>query len=171
MSEQPEDPIFVRADHDHGPCVSAALAAAAELCERRGVRLTVLRRQVLELVWGSHAPQGAYAILETLHRRGRRAAPPTVYRALDFLLGQGLVHRIVSMNAYVGCTTPGALHAGHFLICGGCGTAAEVDGRRIGAAVRRRAAEVGFKVERETVELRGLCPSCQDAPGERGDGG
>ena len=163
--------LFAGADHDHGPCVSTAISTASELCQRRGVRLTELRRQVLELVWRSHAPQGAYSLLETLLRLGRPAAPPTVYRALDFLLEQGLVHRIESLNAFVGCTAPGTLHAGHFFICSGCGSAAEVDNRRIGAAVRAGAAEAGFRVERETIELMGLCPDCQDSAPETSHAG
>ncbi|MEE8533577.1 MAG: Fur family transcriptional regulator [Alphaproteobacteria bacterium] len=157
---------FAGADHDHGRCIAAALDAAARLCGRRGARLTVLRRRVLELVWRSHAPTGAYAILETLHRDGRRAAPPTVYRALDFLLGQGLIHRIESLNAFVGCRDPDTPHAGQFLICNGCGTAAELDDRRIGAALSESASDAGFRLERQTVELRGLCPSCQEEPGD-----
>lgn len=155
---------FTSDDHDHDHCIAVALNAAAGLCERRGAKLTELRRQVLELVWRSHEPQGAYAILETLHHRGRRAAPPTVYRALDFLLGQGLIHRIESLNAFVGCVTPGEAHTGHFLICSSCGGAAEVNDRRIGDAVHESAIEIGFEVERETIELRGLCPSCRTAP-------
>ncbi len=108
---------FTSADHDHGHCVATALDAAASLCQRRRARLTPLRRRVLELVWRSHEPQGAYDILDTLGERGRRAAPPTVYRALDFLLGQGLIHRIESLNAFVGCRDPDTPHAGQFLIC------------------------------------------------------
>ncbi len=153
---------FAGADHDHRRCIAAALEAATELCVRRGARLTELRRRVLELVWRSHAPQGAYAILETLRRRGRRAAPPTVYRALEFLLAQGLIHRIESASAFVGCTAPGRPHAGHFLICNDCGAAAEVDDSRVGSALRDSAAEVGFRVERQTIELSGYCPDCQD---------
>ena len=168
MTESKSLSTFAGADHDHGRCVSGALAAAVEVCERRGARFTELRRQVLELVWRSHAPQGAYAILETLQRQGRAAAPPTVYRALDFLLAQGLIHRIETFNAFVGCSSPGTRHSGHFLICNGCGVAAEVHNRRIGAAVQDSAAEVGFKVERQTIELTGLCPTCQDAPREGG---
>ncbi len=158
----PPSAPFASADHDHRACVSAALAVAAEVCEGRGTRLTALRRRVLELVWRSHAPQGAYAILETLRRRGRRAAPPTVYRALEFLLAQGLIHRIESASAFVGCTAPGRPHAGHFLICSDCGATAEVDDRRVGSALRDSAAEVGFRVERQTIELSGYCPDCQD---------
>ena len=161
---------FAGADHDHRRCIAAALAAAAELCARRGARLTALRRRVLELVWRSHAPQGAYDILETLHRQGRRAAPPTVYRALDFLLAQGLVHRIESASAFVGCAAPGEPHAGHFLICSVCGAAAEVDDHRVGSAVRESAAEAGFRVERQTIEVTGHCPDCQGASPD-GDGG
>lgn len=162
--EQP----FPRADHDHDSCVTEALAAATRLCQRRGARLTELRRRILALVWRSHAPQGAYAILATLQGQGRRAAPPTVYRALEFLLEHGLIHRIESLNAFVGCATPGEPHAGHFLICSGCGASAEVDDRRIGAAVRDSVADTGFKLERQTIELTGLCPDCQTTPEDVG---
>ncbi len=161
---QPSDStyLFTSADHDHGHCIATALDGAGELCQRRGARLTTLRRQVLEMVWRSHEPQGAYAILETLNGQGRRAAPPTVYRALDFLLGHGLIHRIESLNAFVGCPTPNQPHTGHFLICDGCGGAAEVNDHRIGDALQASANDIGFKIKRETIELRGLCPGCQD---------
>ncbi len=162
---------FVAADHDHDHCITSAMDAASALCARRGARLTAQRRRVLELVWRSHAPQGAYAILETLYRDGHPAAPPTVYRALDFLLAQGLIHRIESLNAFVGCPTPHTSHPGHFLICDGCGAAAEVNDRRLRAAIRRSAGDIGFKVERQTIELRGLCPECQDTGPEPAYGG
>ena len=149
------------ADHDHDRCIADAVAAAAELCERRGARLTDLRRRILELVWRSHAPRGPYSILDTLQQQGRSAAPPTVYRALDFLLAHGLVHRIESLNAVVGCPTPGKAHTGHFLICTGCGIAAEVDDRRIGDAVAASAGKVVFRIERQTSEGAGRCPSGQ----------
>ena len=163
--------LFEAADHDHDLCISEAVAAAAELCERRGARLTDLRRHILELVWRSHAPRGAYSILETLYQQGRSAAPPTVYRVLDFLLAHGLIHRIESLNAVVGCPTPGKPHTGHFLICNGCGIAAEVDDRRIGDAVAASAGEVGFRVERQTIELAGRCPNCQDGEGRESHAG
>ncbi|MGB8273652.1 MAG: transcriptional repressor, partial [Alphaproteobacteria bacterium] len=126
---------FPGAAHDHGSCVAAAVEHAARLCAKRHARLTDLRRHVLELVWRSHEPVGAYAILETLRREGRKAAPPTVYRALEFLLAHGLVHRIESLNAFVGCVRPGSAHGGQFLICSACGAAAELNDGRIGRAV------------------------------------
>ena len=140
--------------HDHGSCIGDALDRAATVCERRGARLTPLRRQVLELVWRGHEPVGAYDLLE----RMGRAAPPTVYRALDFLMENGLVHRIESLNAYVGCDRPEAAHVSQFLICGDCGATAELEDERLAAQVEKRAAALGFAVERQTVEIRGRCP-------------
>ena len=151
---------FTSADHDHGHCIATALDGAAELCQRRGARLTTLRRQVLEMVWRSHEPQGAYTILETLNGLGRRAAPPTVYRALDFLLGHGLIHRIESLNAYVGCGDPFGAHGAQFLICEACGSVAEIDDAVISNGLNRRARGLGFQVRRQTVEILGLCAPC-----------
>lgn len=155
--------------HDHRACVASALAAAERLCARQGVRLTPIRRRVFELVWSSHAPIGAYDLLRRLSQEHARAAPPTVYRALDFLLAQGLIHRIESLNAFVGCADPGEAHAGQFLICDGCGAAAEMEDQAIDRAISRSAAEHGFAVERKTVEVRGRCPACRAARAEAGD--
>ena len=152
---------FTVGDHNHHHCVATALQAAAGLCERQGVRLTALRRRVLELIWRGHQPRGAYDLLEELHREGRRAAPPTVYRALEFLRANGLIHRIESLNAFIGCVAPDEPHSGHFMICNGCGGAAEVNDRAISYAVARSAAHSGFVIEQQTIELRGLCPACQ----------
>lgn len=152
--------LFPRSGHDHARCVSHALDAAAALCERDGQRLTPLRQRVLELVWSSHQPVGAYAILDRLRQDGRSAAPPTVYRALEFLLEQGLVHRIETLNAFVGCARPGDGHLVQFLICRACGAAAEVEDRRVVAAIGRSAAERGFALEGRVIELSGLCEHC-----------
>ncbi|CAO3413255.1 Fur family transcriptional regulator [Azospirillum endophyticum] len=151
--------------HDHTHCIADALTRADALCAERGARLTALRRRVLELVWSSHRPRGAYAILEDLSQQdGKAAAPLTVYRALEFLVEQGLVHRIESLNAYVGCADPGDVHSGQFLVCDACGDAAEIDDPGVGAAITAAAAGRGFRVQRPTVEVRGLCKSCQENP-------
>ena len=123
-----------------------------------------MRKRVLELVWASHKPLGAYDILAVLSEiDGRRAAPPTVYRALDFLLEHGLVHRIASLNAFVGCNHPGEVHQGQFLICRNCHTAVELQHSSIDSAVSASADSVGFSVESQTVEITGLCASCRKA--------
>jgi Fur family zinc uptake transcriptional regulator len=144
--------------------VHSALAEADALCARKGLRLTALRRRVLELVWQSHKPLGAYDILAVLSEEdGRRAAPPTVYRALDFLLENGLVHRIASLNAFTGCNHPTHAHQGQFLICRECHAAIELQHPVISEAVIAAAAEVGFQVEGQTVEVIGVCAGCKAA--------
>jgi Fur family zinc uptake transcriptional regulator len=171
LENHPAAAGFAEARHDHGHCMAAALETAERLCARRGARLTKLRRRVLELVWSSHAPVGAYDLLRRLSREHHSAAPPTVYRALDFLLEHGLIHRIESRNAFVGCPAPSRSHAGQFLICRDCGAAAELADPGIDQALARGAAALGFTVERKTVELGGLCPACREAEeGERDAG-
>lgn len=160
-SRQDPDPAFQPPGHDHDACVADALSAAAAVCRRRGARLTAQRQRVLEIVWASHEPIGAYTIMEQLGDGGRRAAPPTVYRALEFLAAHGLVHRIESLNAYVGCARPGEGHAGRFLLCEKCGSAAEIESNSIDKGISRAARERDFDVHRATVEILGICPNCR----------
>ena len=146
--------------HDHDECVASAMAGAEQVCRERGLRFTSLRRRVLGLVWESHKPAGAYEILERLGKEGQSAAPPTVYRALDFLIEAGLVHRLDSLNAYIGCPDPSDSHAGQFLICQVCGTTVELTDVQVEYAVARSAAALGFEAHRHTIEVAGLCPHC-----------
>lgn len=160
---------FDRHEHDHRECVAAALAAAERICAHEGTRLTEIRRRVLELIWTHGKPVGAYKLLEELSRERSGVAPPTVYRAIEFLLEQGLIHRIESLNAFVGCSHPSNPHTGYFLICRTCGATAELEDARIDRALQTGAGELGFRVERQTVEMRGLCPLC-DAQGGAQEG-
>ena len=152
---------FHRRRHDHRRCVDDAIAAAEALCSERGLRFTARRRRVLELVWQSHRPVRAYDVLAKLGREHRSAAPPTVYRALDFLLENGFVHRIESLNAYVGCGEPDAAHAGQFLICRECRSTAELDDPAIARMIAAKAKRLGFTADRQTIEVSGLCPACR----------
>jgi Fur family zinc uptake transcriptional regulator len=153
--------LFPAAQHDHQDCVRAALEAAELSCQAQGARLTPIRRRILELVWASHEPVGAYGLLDRLANEGVKAVPPTIYRALDFLLEQGLVHRLERLNAYVGCSHRHGPHAAQFLICTGCGRVAELDDPAIGSALLQSAKSRGFSVSRQTVEVEGLCPDCR----------
>ena len=153
--------FFPSDTHDHAQCEMQALQRAEALCKARGARLTDIRRQVLELVWKSHVPVGAYDLLDQLNANGKKTQPPTVYRALEFLLEQGLIHRIESQNAFIGCTDPEHDHVGQFLICRDCGTAAELVDTRIDEAISAGANDVGFRVEHPTVELEGTCAQCR----------
>ncbi len=150
---------FARPGHDHRQCVDSALTTAERICREQGQRFTPIRRQVFELIWQQHKPVGAYLLLEQLQQQGR-VAPPTVYRALDFLLGLNLIHRIASLNAFVGCTHPGAAHQGYFLICRSCKASAELTADAITTEIDRSAARCGFTVLERSVEVMGLCPEC-----------
>lgn len=157
--------------HDHGDCIARAIDAAEVRCAQRGVRLTDVRRRVLELVWQSHRPVGAYDVLASLAAERHRAAPPTVYRALDFLMEHGLVHRIHSLNAFIGCSSAGERHAAQFLICTDCGDAVEFDDGGLGDALGRVGAAQHFSIRTRVVELLGRCARCDTAPREEQGGG
>ena len=154
---------FSSAPHDHQDCVREAMAAAEASCQRRGARLTAVCRRVLELVWASHDPVGAYGLLDRLAAEGVKAVPPTVYRALDFLLEHGLVHRLERLNAYVGCSHSEGPHAAQFLICADCRRVVELDDPTIGQALAASAARRGFTISKQTVEVEGLCAACRAA--------
>ena len=150
------------------------LERAEALCQTRGVQLTPLRRDVLRLVLESEAPIGAYALLDQLKASRAKAAPPTVYRALDFLLEQGLIHRLERLNAFMGCNEALEGHGAHhdhahvhphqFLICRGCGMTREISDHGVAEAISAAAAKAGFSAARATVEIEGFCGKCRDAP-------
>ncbi len=146
--------------HNHRACIDDALATARTLCDERGTQLTPLREKVLQIVWRSHKPMGAYDVLDELARSHKAARPPTVYRALDFLMGEGLIHKIESLNAYLGCIEAGAPHTGQFLICRNCGATEEIVDPKLDTALEAAAARAHFKAERKIVEISGLCARC-----------
>ena len=148
--------------HDHEACVARALVAAEALCRQRGARLTALRRRVLELVWSNHEPVKAYDLLEALRRERDGATPPTVYRALEFLRAAELIHRLESLNAFVGCAEPGRRHVGQFLICARCQRVAELSDSGVSGALERTAHAAGFRITAQVVELQGVCDACRD---------
>jgi Fur family zinc uptake transcriptional regulator len=150
-------------NHDHKHCVEDAVAAAEKLCGEKQLRFTPLRRRVLELVWSSHKPVGAYALLDQLRNEDLGSAPPTVYRALDFLIENGLIHRIERMNAFVGCSHPGEAHRGFFLICGECGNAQELQGDGLAESIASSAGRRGFAAREMTLEVTGTCADCRRA--------
>jgi len=154
--------------HNHDACIADALADARAICQGQNARLTATRERVLELIWQSHRPLGAYDVLAMLTQDGHNAAPPTVYRALDFLQQYGLVHRIASLNAFVGCAHAGTRHQGIFLICNRCGNVLELSTPAVSEAISEAAADVHFQPESVTAEVSGVCPRCAEVEnGER----
>lgn len=147
--------------HDHQRCIDDALTVAERICRDRKVRLTPLRRRVLELIWESHRPVGAYALLDALKPDHPAAAPPTIYRALEFLQENGLVHRVQSLNAFIGCDDPEHVHREYFMICENCGDAVELNDPVVDDAMSSFATRLGFTLKSRTIEATGLCRQCQ----------
>jgi len=157
-------PVFPAPDHDHGRCTADALAHAEALCAERAQRLTPIRRQVLEALLGSHKPLGAYEIIDRTADKNTRPAPITVYRALNFLRGQGLVHRIESRNAFVACVNN---HASGdlvvFLICERCGDVGEAPASTVADDLKAAARAAGFTPKTPVIEISGVCAHCRAA--------
>lgn len=156
-------PGFPTPGHDHGTCLADLIERAQAAFEAQGLRLTELRRLVLEEVASSHKAVGAYDVLERLSARGkRRLAPISVYRALDSLVATGLVHRLESRNAFFACH---AAHAANrrqiVLACETCGAVAEVAGARVFDGIAAAAEAVGFRMTHALVEVSGSCTACQ----------
>ena len=155
--------VFPEPHHNHAKCTAELISRAERTCERRGSRLTGQRREVLSCVGQSHAAVGAYDIIERMAEQGPRPAPITVYRALEFLLAHGLVHKIESRNAFVACSHAHDGQPAALLICEGCGTVAELDVADAFAAVDQAAAAQGFRRARTVIEMAGTCVACQEA--------
>lgn len=154
--------VFPDPAHDHGHCAENAIAHAEDICARRAQRLTPIRRQVLEVLAGSHKPLGAYEIMDRLGEGGGRPAPITVYRALAFLLGNGLAHRIESRNAYLACASNHASGATVvFLICERCGSVGEACSANVAATLTAAATSAGFKPTSPVIEVGGICSHCE----------
>lgn len=156
------DPIGFHS-HDHAHCIKDGLAVADAQCRAEGVQLTPARRRVLEILLEKHRAMGAYEILDILREEGIGSQPPVVYRALDFLAGQGFVHRIERLNAFVACAHPGADHTPAFLVCRSCDRVAEASWDLDKGGLGEAANTTGFRIERAVVEAVGLCPDCQKA--------
>ena len=154
--------------HDGVPPSEATIAEALTRVEGRfvadGERMTAPRRRVLELLLTAAEPVKAYDLIARYGTDGQAAKPPTVYRALEFLERQGVVHRIASISAYVACTAPseaeGLNHAAAFLICDCCGATEEVPVVNLDA-VSQAAIKAGYRIERTTIEGHGRCAACE----------
>ena len=143
----------------HSPAERVALAN--ELCTIRGVKLTKLRRQILNLLWESGRPTGAYEMIEALRlRESRPVSPPTVYRALTFLISQGLASKIESRNAFVPRMHPERVRECLFFICSYCGSTLELEGEHVAGLISEDAALVGFLPTRRVLEVEGTCARC-----------
>lgn len=147
--------------HDHHACIATSVAEAERRCAAEGLRLTDVRRRVLEILLEGHRAMGAYDILDVLNSEGLGSQPPVAYRALEFLVTNGFAHKIERLNAFVACGHPNGVCAPAFLICRGCEKVAEAQAIPNEGALGASAAAAGFVIERAVVEAVGLCPDCQ----------
>ena len=158
---RPHDPCIDPRHHVHD--ADGFVAAVERACSERGLRLTPIRARVLELIAGEGRPIKAYDLLDQVRagEGGGSAAPPTVYRALDFLLANGFIHKLESVNAFVACHHPNtAQHSVPFLICDRCHSAVELEDKQVVAALDERARALGFVPQAQTLEVHGLCARC-----------
>lgn len=154
--------------HDH-PCTDPLhhvhdaggfVKAVEQACEERGLRLTPLRAQALALIAAETKPIKAYDLLDKMKTEKGNAAPPTVYRALDFLLEQGFIHRLASINAFVSCHHPQVEHSVPFLICDKCQNAVEMEDDGVSAMIETQAKSIGFTTRAQILEVHGVCADC-----------
>ena len=148
------------AQHDHSTCMSDALTTADARCAADGLRFTPVRRKVLEILLQDHRALGAYTILDKLRENGFGSQPPIAYRALDFLVTNGLVHKIELLNAFIACAHANHSHTPAFMICRLCDAVAEALSSTAQGALRDAARSTGFRIERTVIEAEGICPSC-----------
>jgi Fur family zinc uptake transcriptional regulator len=157
-------PTFPAPDHDHGRCTADGIAHAEQVCAARAQKFTPIRRQVLAALLSSHRPLGAYEVIDELAKSMPRPAPITVYRALDFLMENGLVHRIESRNAFLACAHDhDATAMVAFLICDHCGSVGEIPAAPVAASLNAAARASGFAPKLSVVEIAGTCAHCQKA--------
>ena len=157
-------PPFLAPDHDHEQCAADAISHAERVCRQSGQKFTPIRRQVLQALLASHRPLGAYELIDALAKSMSRPAPITVYRALEFLMANGLVHRIESRNAYLACAQShddAAMVA--FLICERCGAVGEIAAAPVAKSLNAAARASGFAPKLSVLEISGLCAHCQKA--------
>lgn len=145
---------------NHASCVANAIDQADQICLRDGLRFTELRRTVLKLIWASHGPTKAYDLLGKLQILDNSAKPATVYRTLSFLIENGLIHKVNSLNAFVGCSHPLKHNDCYFLICEDCSEIRECCDRDISSMIVSTVKKNNFTLKTTTLEIAGRCNDC-----------
>lgn len=144
----------------HHLCIDDALQAAEEICSQREIRLTKQRKRILELVWREHKPVKAYDLLSQFQQEDPAAKPATIYRSLDFLQENGLIHKIHRLNAYIGCVHPNHGEPYFILICTQCNTVFEHGCQSYTNLIKEIETEQHFQCTNTIVEIEGLCKAC-----------
>ncbi|GLR71822.1 transcriptional repressor [Agaribacter marinus] len=138
----------------------ALVEKAKAFCEKNGSRFTPIRARVYELLLQQGGSIGAYDLLDKLRETEENAKPPTVYRALDFFLNLGLVHKVESTNTFKACHHFGCSHPVQFLICDECGDVQEIQSKGVKDTLEAQAFENAFIIKSQTIEAHGTCKNC-----------
>lgn len=150
--------------HQHNDdFIAERLHTAEQICSRRGSRLTPLRRLVLKTLLHNPGSMKAYDLLEALRQAQPGAAPPTVYRALDFLTAQGLIHRLDAVNAWSACTDADGKPHDLLIVCTRCGNVAEISDPDLSQRLADCVAGAGYAMLGLETELRAVCARCQQS--------
>lgn len=160
QESEPSQLAFISPVHDHVCCREKAIRTAEQLCNQRGVRFTPIRREVLELIWESHCAVKAYDLLDKIKPQTGSAKPATVYRALDFLLEQGLIHKVESLNAFIGCSFSDRQHEQLLLTCVKCHEVEERPGEHVMEAIAKELEQATFIMQHKAIEIHGICGRC-----------
>lgn len=146
--------------HHHEYCIEKALNTAEAVCQKKGTRLTKLRRKVLELIWKGHEPIKAYDLLSDLQKEDASAKPTTVYRALDFLQENALIHKVHRLNAYIGCPHPEHKNPYFLLICTDCRSVTESESESYRLFLEEIKTKYRFHHSGQIFEIEGKCTNC-----------
>ena len=148
--------------HNHASCVATVLNEVETACRAKNLKLTAVRRRVLEILLEEHRALGAYDILKRLSKEGLGSQPPVAYRALDFLIAHGFAHKLQQKNAFIACHHPDDLHHPAFMICSDCGHVAEEVLSHGSKALKEAATRMGFSIHHTNIEVEGICKSCDE---------
>ncbi|MEE9428553.1 MAG: Fur family transcriptional regulator [Paracoccaceae bacterium] len=155
-----KNPATAFSKHDHQSCCGDVLENADRRVKQAGLRMTPVRRRVLEILLEGHHAMGAYQVLERLAEEGFGKQPPVAYRALEFLVENGLAHRISRLNAFTACMQPSVSHSPTFFICTKCNGVAEARAQTVGNALNAVSNKMGFQIDRMSIEVMGTCETC-----------
>ena len=145
---------------NHKISIDEALKKAEIICNKKGVKLTKLRKKVLTLILKNHGYVKAYDLLNDLKKNDTSAKPPTVYRSLDFLMEHGFIHKIQSLNAFVGCSHPDEHEDCYFLICKECKNIEECCSNKVKKVLTSTSGKNNFSPNQVTLEITGICQDC-----------
>ena len=145
--------------------IAHILDHAEASCRASGARLTEKRKRILAGLLKSQKAQSAYELIDYMQREFGESLPPTtVYRILDFLSGENLVHKLHLANKYVACSHISCDHAHEvpqFLICDECGSVKEIGIKKsLINTLKKHVEEASFILKSPQLELHCLCQDC-----------